>query len=165
MRFFLTILLNVIAYCVFAQDTTIVPSPSKPDKIFNVSGDTAIADSLKRADLVSCIDSLAQHSKVIYGIASFYSRKFHGRRTANGEVFSLYKMTCACNKVPMGTWLRVTNLRNNKSVIVRVNDRLNKKMKRLVDLTLTAAIKLEFTTRGLTRVKVEVLGKKPRVIW
>jgi len=99
--------------------------------------------------------------KVIYGIASYYANKFHGRKTASGEIFSQKKFTCACNVLPLGTWVRVTNLRNGRSVVVKTNDRLHPKVKRVVDLTRAAAEKLGFISRGLTRVKVEVLGRKP----
>jgi rare lipoprotein A len=98
--------------------------------------------------------------KVFYGQASFYANKFQGRKTANGEIFDQKKLTCACNVLPLGTWIRVTNLRNNKSVIVKTNDRLHPRMKRIVDLTRAAATKLAFIPSGLTRVKIEVLGKK-----
>lgn len=98
--------------------------------------------------------------KIFYGQASFYSNKFNGRQTANGEIFSQKKMTCACNVLAIGTWIKVTNLRNGKFGIVKVNDRLHPSMKRLVDLTSAAAKQLGFVSAGLTRVKVEVLGKK-----
>lgn len=98
--------------------------------------------------------------KALYGTASFYSDKFNGRQTANGEIFSQKKMTCACNVLPMGTWIRVTNLRNKRSIIVKVNDRLHPKMKRLVDLTRAGANKLGFVSSGLVKIRVEVLGNK-----
>ena len=98
--------------------------------------------------------------KVIYGTASYYSNKFHGRKTANGEIFSQQKLTAACNVLPLGTWIRVTNLRNRRSVVVKVNDRLHPRMKRVVDLSRAAAQRLNFIRSGITRVKVEVLGKK-----
>jgi len=60
----------------------------------------------------------------------------------------------------MGTWIRVTNLRNGRSVLVKINDRLHARMKRVVDLSRSAAEKLNYIKSGLTRVKVEVLGKK-----
>lgn len=99
-------------------------------------------------------------NKTLYGTASFYANKFNGRKTANGEIFSQSKMTCACNVVPLGTWLKVTNLRNGKSVVVKVNDRLHPSMRRLVDLSRGAAQTLGYVASGLTRVKAEVLGKK-----
>ncbi len=98
--------------------------------------------------------------RVLYGQASYYASKFEGRKTANGEIFRHSKLTAACNSLPLGTWIKVTNLRNGKSVEVKVNDRLHTKTRRLVDLTRSAAQKLGFIKSGLTRVKVEVLKKK-----
>lgn len=97
---------------------------------------------------------------VLYGTASYYANKFEGRQTANGEVFSQQKMTAACNVLPFGTRIKVTNLRNGRSVVVRVNDRLHYKMKRVVDLSKAAARMLGYSSHGLAKVKVEVLGKK-----
>lgn len=98
-------------------------------------------------------------TKVLYGTASFYANKFVGKKTANGEIFSQEKMTAACNVLPLGTWIKVTNLRNGHSVTVKVNDRLHTKTKRVVDLTRAAVKKLGYIRSGLTRVKVEVLDK------
>lgn len=102
--------------------------------------------------------------KVFYGQASFYANKFNGRKTASGEIFNQNNMTCACNAVKLGTWLRITNVRNGRSVVVKANDRIHPKMKRVVDLTSGAAKKIGITSKhGLGRVKVEVLGKtKPK---
>lgn len=90
------------------------------------------------------------------GYASFYSNKFIGKKTANGEVFSQDKLTCAHNSLPMGTILKVTNLNNDKSVVVRVNDRMHHLNSRLVDLSRTAAQKLDFKGIGVIKVRVEV---------
>lgn len=98
-------------------------------------------------------------SKVLYGIASFYANKFDGRKTANGEIFSQKKITAACNVLPLGTWVKVTNLRNGKSVVLKTNDRLHPSMKRILDLSRAAAQKLGYINSGLTRVKVEIFGK------
>jgi len=98
--------------------------------------------------------------KLLYGTASFYSNSFNGKKTANGEIYSHKKMTAACNLLPLGTWIKVTNLRNGKSVVVKTNDRLHSKMKRVVDLSREAADKLDYVKSGLTRVRVEVIGKK-----
>lgn len=100
--------------------------------------------------------------KVYYGIASYYADKFNGRPTANGEIYSHKKLTAACNILPLGTWLKVTNLRNNKTVIVKTNDRLHPRMKRIVDLSKSAAQALAYTGRGLTQVKVEVIEKSSK---
>ncbi len=102
----------------------------------------------------------SKSKKVLYGVASYYAAKFQGRKTANGEIFDHKKFTCACNVLPLGTWVRITNLRNGRSILAKTNDRLHPRMKRLVDLTKAAATELKFVSAGLTRVKVEVLGKK-----
>ena len=104
----------------------------------------------------------ASHSSsrdIRYGVASFYADKFNGRPTASGEIFSQNKFTCACNVLPLGTRLKVTNLLNGKSVEVVVNDRLHPKMHRLVDLSKIAAKKLGFISYGVAKVKVEVIKK------
>jgi rare lipoprotein A len=99
--------------------------------------------------------------RVQYGTASFYHDKFVGRKTATGELFRQDRLTAAHNTLPLGTYIRVTNMRNRKSVVVRINDRLHYRNPRLVDLSKAAAHKLGYVNSGLTRVKVEVLGKKP----
>ena len=102
----------------------------------------------------------SKSKRVLYGQASFYANKFEGKKTANDEIFSQKKLTCACNVLPLGTWIRVTNLRNGRTVVVKTNDRLHPRMKRIIDLSKAAAVKLGYVGAGLTRVKVEVLGKK-----
>ncbi|MEZ5046103.1 MAG: septal ring lytic transglycosylase RlpA family protein [Chitinophagaceae bacterium] len=91
------------------------------------------------------------------GTASYYSNKFNGRKTANGEIFSNDKLTCANNFLKLGTYIKVTNTKNNLSVVVKVNDRMNKKNKRLVDLSQRAAKELKFFKHGLGQVKIEVV--------
>src|SRR5580692_2118324 len=97
--------------------------------------------------------------KVQYGIASYYSNKFEGRKTYTDEIFSQKKLSAASNTLPMHTWIRVTNIRNNRTVVLRINDKMHPKNKRLIDLSRAAAKKLGYTGRGLTRVRIDVLGK------
>lgn len=97
--------------------------------------------------------------KTLYGVASYYADKFNGRETANGEIYDSKKLTAACNVLPLGTWIRVTNLSNNRFVIVKTNDRLHARMTRIVDLSRVAAEKLGYIGKGLTKVRVEVLAK------
>ena len=92
-----------------------------------------------------------------FGIASYYADKFEGRRTANGDIFSQQKFTAAHNTLPLGTHIKVTNLRNKKSVKVVINDRLHHRNRRLVDLSKAAAQKIGIINTGITRVKVEVI--------
>src|SRR4028119_1437966 len=100
-----------------------------------------------------------KRARIQYGTASFYHNKFGGRQTANGELFSQHKFTAAHNNVPLGTLIRVTNLRNHKRVIVEVTDRLHRRNKRLIDLSRSAASKIGFSSAGLLPVKIEVLGR------
>ena len=96
--------------------------------------------------------------KAMYGVASFYNKHMEGEMTATGEIFHHSGMTAASNNFALNTWIRITNLRNGKSVIVRINDRMSKSMQalgRVADMTKTAAGQLDFLNRGLARVKVE----------
>jgi rare lipoprotein A len=103
-------------------------------------------------------------AKVQYGTASFYADKFEGRKTANGETFTQKGMTAAHNSLPLGTWIRVTNLSNKKTVVVKINDRLHRNNPRLVDLSKSAAKKLGYTGKGLSKVRVDVIGKNPHTV-
>ncbi len=91
------------------------------------------------------------------GTASYYSNKFHGRRTASGERFSQNELTAMHRSLPFGTRLRVTNLANNRSVEVRVNDRGSPRNRRALDLSKRAALELGFLRSGLAQVRYEVL--------
>lgn len=90
------------------------------------------------------------------GVASYYHNKFIGRKTASGEIFSQSKLTAASNIFDLGTKIKVTNLQNNVSIIVTINDRMGNK-KRLIDLTKSGAKKLGFYKKGLAEVKLEVV--------
>ncbi|MBO9155378.1 septal ring lytic transglycosylase RlpA family protein [Chitinophaga sp. GCM10012297] len=94
------------------------------------------------------------------GIASYYAQKFHGRKTASGEIFDNTAMTAAHNTLPLGTMIKVTNIRNNRWVIVKVTDRLHAANRRIVDLTQAAAKQLGFIHWGITKVRVEVVSKE-----
>lgn len=91
------------------------------------------------------------------GIASWYGTKYHGRPTSSGERYNKNEMTAAHNGFPFGTKVKVTNLVNNKSVILRINDRGPFKGPRIIDVSEAAAKKLDFRSHGLSSVKVEVL--------
>ena len=91
------------------------------------------------------------------GIASWYGLKFHGRKTANGERFNSYLATAAHKTLPIPTWLRVTNLANNKQIIVKVNDRGPFHGDRLIDLSYGAALKLGFAEKGTAPVRLEAI--------
>jgi rare lipoprotein A len=98
------------------------------------------------------------------GIASWYGRKFHGRRTSNGEKYNMYAMTAAHKTLPLPTYVRVTNLKNGRSTIVRVNDRGPFVQNRIIDLSYAAAEKLDMMRQGTALVEVVAVqpGESPR---
>ena len=93
-----------------------------------------------------------------FGIASFYSGKFYGRKTANNEKLNKTKLTAAHKTYPFNTLVEVTNLTNRKSIIVRINDRGPYKRGRIIDLTDAGAKKLKLNKIGLAKVKVKIVG-------
>src|SRR5579871_3564276 len=95
------------------------------------------------------------------GMASWYGDDFHGRLTANGEVFDMGALTAAHPTLPMPSYARVTNLSNGKSLVVRVNDRGPYHGNRLIDVSNKAAELLEFKGNGVARVRVEYVGRAP----
>ncbi len=95
--------------------------------------------------------------EAVVGMASFYGREFHGRRTASGERYDMHALTCAHRTAPFGTRLRVTNLETGRSVVVTVNDRGPFVRDRVVDVSLAAARALGMVERGVARVRVERL--------
>lgn len=92
------------------------------------------------------------------GIASFYADKFVGRTTANGEKYKHNKMTAAHKSLPFGTMVKVRNLENDKEVIVRINDRGPFVEGRIIDLSKSAAEKLDFVQKGIVQVEIETVG-------
>ena len=98
------------------------------------------------------------------GIASWYGPDFHGRKTANGEIYNQYDMTAAHRTLQMPSFVRVTNLENGRSVILRVNDRGPYKHGRVIDVSRKGAELLGFVNKGTARVKVEVLEKESRKV-
>lgn len=135
----------------------------KPDSAARVTdssrvaaGDSAMPKKTSKPDSVTADDG------VHYGIASFYSANLDGTKTATGEIYRNKKLSAASNHFKLNTWVRVTNLKNNRSVVLRINDRMHPRMKakgRVVDLSRVAAQKLGFMKSGLTRVKVEPVKK------
>ena len=91
------------------------------------------------------------------GEASYYAHKYHGRTTANGEIYDETKMTAAHKTLPFGTRVRVTNLANGKKVVVRINDRGPFIKGRIIDLSYKAAGELDYISRGVVKVRVEIL--------
>ena len=92
-----------------------------------------------------------------YGRASWYGREFHGKRTANGEIYNMYDMTAAHKTLPFDTYVRVRNLKNNRTTVVRINDRGPFARGRIIDLSLAAARVIDMVGPGIAKVRIEVL--------
>lgn len=91
------------------------------------------------------------------GAASFYADEFNGRKTANGEIYNMNKLTAAHPSYPFNTIVSVTNLKNGRSVEVRINDRMPQFKNRIIDLSLAAARKIDMINSGIQEVKVDVI--------
>ena len=91
------------------------------------------------------------------GTASWYGSYFHGKETASGEPFNMYDLTAAHPTLPLGTYVRVTNLRNGRTLVVRVNDRGPVVDGRIIDLSYEAARELELKNRGIQRVRLDLV--------
>lgn len=94
------------------------------------------------------------------GVASWYGTKFHGRPTANGEKYSLYAMTAAHRSLPIPSYVKITNLQNGRTAVVRVNDRGPFHSERIIDLSYAAAVKLGYAEQGTARVEVEIIDTR-----
>ena len=105
------------------------------------------------------VNSRASKQYQQIGLASFYAHKFHGRATASGEVYDMNKFTAAHPNLPFGTLVRVTNLKNKKSVVLKVNDRGPVSKKRIIDVSYKAAQELNFIREGIVKVRLEIVER------
>jgi rare lipoprotein A len=152
----------------------------RPRRSFTIAGamlaivvGMASAQTVAPADRLSPAPAPAQPDKPTvkarhhhwyqFGVASWYGRFFQGKTTASGQPYDEFAMTCAHRTLPLGSVLRVTNLRNQKSVVVRVNDRGPMPEDRVIDLSYAAANSLGFSERGIAPVKVELLSAPTEV--
>src|SRR5207302_9759598 len=116
----------------------------------------------KRAPLSSSKQKAKQSRPYQVGTASWYGRQFHGKTTASGEPFNMFNLTAAHRQLPLGTWVRVTNLRNGASLVVRVNDRGPVPKSRIIDLSYEAATLLDLRAYGIQKVQLDLVD--PQVV-
>ena len=150
--FIVIVLFNALNYAAAQTVTTYLDSV--------ISSKDSVLNTPKSIDSVR-LDTI-ETPKFYFGIASFYSSSLEGSETSTQEKFRHNKMTAASNRFKLNTWLRVTNLSNDKTIIVRVNDRMHPRMDakgRIVDLSYAGAKQLGFISRGITKVKVQVVPK------
>lgn len=93
------------------------------------------------------------------GVASYYADEYHGKKTASGEIYNMNDLTAAHPNLPFGLKLLVRNLKNNKEVIVRINDRMPEFKGRVIDLSFAAAKKIDMIEDGIVEVKIYKFGK------
>jgi rare lipoprotein A (peptidoglycan hydrolase) len=144
---------------VYAAEKEIPKEKQKPGLVRTIPGHIASVHPVKSGSASTKSVKNKKKSNVQIGSASWYGKAFQGRPTASGESYDMYRYTAAHRNLPLGTWVRVTNLRNGKSLIVKVNDRgpFVDMGNRIMDLSYAAARMLEFSGQGITRVKLEVV--------
>lgn len=161
----------VLAGCTSGYRAVMAPADGPPPRDVDVSG---IGDAVPRVEPVTragnknpytvlgrtyhLLDTASGYQEV--GVASWYGSKFHGNKTSNGETYSMYGMTAAHKTLPIPSYVRVTNLDNQRSVIVRVNDRGPFHNNRIIDLSYVAAKKLGYDKHGTARVEVTAIEPK-----
>ena len=126
------------------------------------SKDTQAALAAKGTPAVKAEASVKQKRRPPYqvGTASWYGEYFEGRATASGEPFNMYDLTAAHPKLPLGTWVRVTNLSNGRRIFVRINDRGPIIPGRIIDLSFSAAQALNFQQKGLQQVRLDLVSAR-----
>ncbi|KQR79647.1 hypothetical protein ASG35_07115 [Burkholderia sp. Leaf177] len=122
------------------------------------SADNADASSLANAKPITAGPNVGDFEQ--QGRASWYGRGFHGRKTASGERYDMHAMTAAHRTLPLASWVRVTNESNNKSVVVKINDRGPYVGNRVIDLSYAAAAALGMRSAGVGKVKIEGLTQQ-----
>lgn len=132
-----------------ASDSSDSPAPSSDEQNHTVS----YRDTPRQENLLPRITHYLKQ-----GLASWYGPRFHGKKTANGEIFDMYAMTAASKTLPIASYARVTNLKNKRSVIVRINDRGPYHGKRVLDLSYTAAKKLGIHKTGTGMVEIKAIA-------
>jgi rare lipoprotein A len=125
---------------------SLVASPTVKREIAEATGKT------------SHVNASAKRHWFEIGKASWYGGRFNGKKTANGEKYDMYALTCAHRTLPLGSWVRVTNLHNKKTTLLRVNDRGPMAPNLIVDLSYAAAERLGFDVNGLAKVRIEVIN-------
>ena len=143
---------SVTAFAALAQTPAPAPAPAP------VVAPTA---TVVAAPVSVTAPAKASGEHQMEGVAAYYSNRFNGRKTASGQRFNNGAMTAAHNTLPFGTRVKVTNLKNNRSVVVRITDRGPTTPGRSFDLTRTAASKLGYVRAGLTEVKAEIVSAAP----
>ncbi|MBQ7687121.1 MAG: septal ring lytic transglycosylase RlpA family protein [Bacteroidaceae bacterium] len=114
--------------------------------------------------VILCCFASNLNAQTLTGKASFYGKPFHGRKTASGKIYDMYKLTCAHKSLPFGTMLKVTNKKNGKTVTVEVTDRGPYVKGRIIDLSVAAAMDLDMMKSGVVDVEAEIIEKEEKTV-
>ena len=146
----LTVILALVAACTVSPRYP-APSPTDDPVVRNLPPPSSSTDSQR---------SVSTEGAYQVGYASYYAHKFHGRQTANGEIFDMYGLSAAHRELPLGTVIRVTHLGNGRSLTLRINDRGPFIPGRILDLSLGAAQKLDMVEEGVAEIRIDIV-KEP----
>ena len=156
-KFILLVSIFYLSSCTSAPRYGSVTSVPKYKKSARVSSKKAKSKSTAKFIDPKTVNTNVKHKKRMVGISSFYAEDFHGKLTANGEVYDMYGLTAAHKTLPLNTVARVTNLANGKSLILRINDRGPYIEGRMLDCSYGAAKKLDFIKNGTTNVQIDII--------
>jgi rare lipoprotein A len=152
---FLAALVLLLASMTVVSDVAAQTSGSSTNQTASISSLKTTATPTKTAKVATHKIAAKPKTWSQVGNASWYGYPFNGRNTTNGEVYDMYRLTCAHRNLPLGSWIKVTNLRNHKWVVLRVNDRGPFVDDRVIDLSYAAAQMLSI--KGVSKVKLELL--------
>ncbi len=136
---------------------------TQPDAAINTTSARSAAASAEINPRPNPAPAKAVHHWYQFGKASWYGQDFQGRQTASGETFNMYDLTCAHKSLPLGSLVRVTNMRNQKSIVLRVNDRGPVAQDRIIDLSYAAANLIG--VHGIAKVRLEVVHDVAKLTW
>lgn len=148
-----------VAVPAIAQSTAAPAKPAATPATTAVPATAPVTAAVPAPAPVAAPVASSEHK--LDGTAAYYSNRLNGRKTASGQVFNNGALTAAHNTLPFGTRVKVTNVKNNRSVVVRINDRGPTTPGRIFDLSRAAAAKLGYLRAGLTEVKAEIVAAAP----
>lgn len=154
-------IVSILALAIAATLPAQAQAPAAPPKAETASAPASAPQAVTPAPAAAPVAKPAPAANAMEGLAAYYSNRLNGRRTASGKVFNQSKLTAAHQTLPFGTKVKVTNTKNNRSVVVVVNDRGPTQAGRVVDLSRAAASQLRMVRAGLVPVKLEIVAEAP----
>ncbi len=147
----------VIVLCTVVMGCVSTPRFAEKDSGGRSSSAEKHADTSSKNEQPALAPATGKILLTLEGVVSYYAKDFHGKETSNGETFNMNDLTCAHRTFPFGTKVKVTNLENGRSVVVRVNDRGPFVEGRIMDLSLAAAKQIDLIASGTTKARLDVL--------